>query len=243
MDLANEPASMIRLAPASMLCCVGLALGATSTASGQPAAPTDVPAPAPAPATAPAPAPAPAFAPVDVAVNEPTPARRVFALEWNPLALFIDRISVNLEIALADHHALLLAPFVFDTRTASFIDVRGDATIVRASQRFEGVGGEIGYRYYAGYGGLRGFFAGPSFILAGVKGTDGAGDQTTFMNYGVAIDVGWQALVAADWVVSLGGGGQYTFASKSIPDQQAPAAYYANSGLHPRALAALGYAF
>ncbi len=228
---------MIRPARASILCGVGLALGATSTASGQAAAPTGEPAPATAPP------PSPAFAPVDVAVSEPTPARRVFAVEWNPVALFIERISVNLEIAPADHHALVLAPFVFDTRTASFIDVTGDTTTLHASQRFEGVGGEIGYRYYAGYGGLRGFFAGPSFILAAVRGTDGAGDQKTFMNYGVAVDVGWQALVASDWVVSLGGGGQYTFTSTSIPDQQAPAAYYANSGLHPRALAAVGYAF
>ncbi len=228
---------MIHPPSASILCGVGLALAATSTASGQPAAPAGVPAPATAPATA------PAFAPVDVAVNEPTPARRVFAVEWNPVALFIHRLSVNLEIALADHHALVLAPFVFDTRTASFIDVRGDPTTVQPSQRFEGVGGEIGYRYYAGSGGLRGFFAGPSFILAGVRGTDGAGDHMTFMDYGVAVDVGWQALVASDWVVSLGGGGQYTFTSTSIPDQQAPAAYYANSGLHPRALAAVGYAF
>jgi hypothetical protein len=237
MDLANESASMIRPPSASLLCGVSLALGATSTASGQPAAPSGEPAPATTPPSA------PAFAPVDVAVNEPTPARRVFAVEWNPVALVIDRISVNLEIAPADHHALVLAPFVFDTRTASFVDVEGDAATLHASQRFEGVGGEIGYRYYAGHGGLRGFFAGPSFILAGVRGTDGAGDHTTFMNYGVAVDVGWQALVASDWVVSLGGGGQYTFTSQSIPDQQAPAAYYANNGLHPRALAALGYAF
>jgi hypothetical protein len=63
------------------------------------------------------------------------------------------------------------------------------------------------------------------------------------MTYGGAVDVGWQALVADDWVVSLGGGGEYTFTSKAVPDQQAPAAYYANSGLHPRALAAVGYAF
>jgi hypothetical protein len=228
MDLANEPGSMIRPPSALILCGVGLAVGATSTASGQPA---------------PAPTPAPAFAPVDVAVNEPPPARRVFAVEWNPVALFIDRLSVNLEIAPADHHALVLVPFVFNTRTDSFIDVTGDTTTLHASQRFEGVGGEIGYRYYAGYGGMRGFFAGPSFILATVKATDGANDQTSLMNYGVAVDVGWQALVASDWVVGLGGGGQYTFTSKTVPDQQAPAAYYANRGLHPRALAALGYAF
>lgn len=63
------------------------------------------------------------------------------------------------------------------------------------------------------------------------------------MDYGVALDVGWQALVADDWVIGLGGGAEYSFTSKSVPDQQAPAAYYANAGVHPRALAALGYVF
>jgi hypothetical protein len=232
MDLANEPASMSRPAPASILCGVGLALCVTCPANAQSAPPGS-----------PATEPTPAFAPVDVAVIEPTPARRVLAVEWNPVALFIDRLSANVEIAPAEHHALVLAPYYFNTRTDAFASLSGDFPVAHLSQHFEGVGGEVGYRYYAGHGGLRGFFAGPSFILTAVKATDGAGGETSLMTYGGALDVGWQALVADDWVVSLGGGGEYTFTSKAVPDQQAPAAYYANSGLHPRALAAVGYAF
>jgi hypothetical protein len=232
MDLANEPASMNRPAHASILGGVGLALCATSPAHAQSALPGT-----------PATGPAPALAPVDVAVIEPTPTRRVLAVELNPIALFIDRLSANVEMAPADHHALVLAPYYFNTRTAAFASVSGDFPVAHPSQHFEGVGGEIGYRYYAGRGGLRGFFAGPSFILASVKATDGAGGNTSLMTYAGAVDVGWQALVADDWVVSLGGGGEYTFTSRTVPDQQAPAAYYANSGLHPRALAAVGYAF
>lgn len=171
------------------------------------------------------------------------PPRRVIAVEWNPVALFIDRLSANVEIAPADHHALVLAPFYFNTSTAAFASVSDNVPVAHASQHFEGGGGELGYRYYAGRGGLRGFFAGPSFILTRVAATDGAGGQTSLMTYGAAVDVGWQALVADDWVVSLGGGGEYMFTSQKVPDQQAPAAYYANSGLHPRALAAVGYAF
>jgi hypothetical protein len=222
MDLANEPASMNPPASASILCGGGLALCATSTAQADPA---------------------PAFAPVDVGVVEPTPARRLFAVEWNPVALFIDRISFNFEIAPAEHHALVLAPYYFNTRTPSFATVSGEAPVVHASQRFEGVGGEIGYRYYAGRGGLRGFFAGPSFLLAGVRATDGAGGHTSLVTFGGAVDVGWQALVADDWLIGLGGGAAFVVASKSVPEQQAPAVYYANSGVHPRALAAVGYAF
>jgi hypothetical protein len=227
MDLANEPASMDRPAPVLILCGVGLTLCATSPAQAE--------------SSPPPPGPPPAFAPVDVAVIEPMPARRVIAVEWNPVALFIDRLSANVEIAPADHHALVLAPFYFSTRTAAFLSP--STMVVHASQHFEGGGGELGYRYYAGRGGLRGFFAGPSFILTRVVATDGAGDQTSLMTYGAAVDVGWQALVADDWVVSLGGGGEYMFTSQKVPDQQAPAAYYVNSGLHPRVLVTVGYAF
>jgi hypothetical protein len=179
-------------------------------------------------------------APVDVVVQEAAPPRRVVAIEWNPIALVIDRISANVEVVPVEHHALILSPFYFNTRTASFVDNAGDTL---ASQKFEGFGGEIGYRYYSGRGGPRGFFAGPSFILEDVTATASSGAKTTFTSYGIAADVGYAALVANDWVVSLGGGAQYDFTSQSIPSQQAPAAYYANSGVHPRILVALGYAF
>ncbi len=208
--------------------------------------PTSAPAIAPAPASglASASAPAIASAPVDVAVNEPAPARRIFAIEFNPVALFIHRISGNLEIVPADHHAIVLNGYYFNTSTAQFMSVNGGgALLVTPAQHFDGGGGEIGYRYYTGRGGPRGFFAGPSFTLARVSATDEAGGETSLFNYGVAIDVGWQALVADDWVVSLGGGFMYDFTSKSLPDQQAPASYYANGGPHARALAAVGYAF
>jgi hypothetical protein len=220
MDLANEPASMIHPALALLPCGIGFAL--------------DI---------APAQAPVLASAPVDVAVNEPAPARRSFAIEFNPLALFIHRIGGNLEIAPVDHHVLTLTGYYFNTRTASFTDLEGSVLVTTPSQRFDGGGGEIGYRWYSGRGGPRGFFAGPSFTLARVHATDSSGGEMSFFNYGVAVDAGWQALVADDWVVSVGGGAMYTFTSQSLPDQQAPATYYANSGLHPRALAAVGYAF
>ncbi len=217
---------MIHPALALIPCGLGLALDI---------APASAPPQAGAPATAPT--------PVDVAVNEPAPARRLFAIEWNPVALIIHRLSANLEIAPVDHHALTLNGYYFNTRTDTFTDLEDGTLVTTRSQRFDGGGGEIGYRYYAGRGGLRGFFAGPSFTLARVSATDSAGAETSLFNYGIALDAGWQALVADDWVVSLGGGGTFTFTSKSLPDQQAPAAYYANGGLHPRALAAVGYAF
>lgn len=183
---------------------------------------------------------APGSAPVDVTIKESTAERRVVAIEWNPVALFINRLSANVEIVPADHHALVLNPFYFDSHTAAFGNASGSPA---PSQRFEGFGGEIGYRYYAGHDGPRGFFAGPSLIAASVQATPSKGPQTSLIDYGVALDVGWQALVESRWVVSLGAGGEYMFTSLNIPDQQAPASYYVGGGLHPRILAAVGCAF
>jgi hypothetical protein len=184
-------------------------------------------------------------APIDVAVKTEPPPRRVVSLEWNPIALLYRRVSVNVEIAPADHHVLILSPYYFYSQTAAFEtspDAAGNSVQV-PSQRFEGFGGEIGYRYYTGLGGPRGFFVGPSLILASVQCKAGNGATTSLADYGVAFDVGYQMLVANNWAIALGVGAEYTWASKSLPDQQWPANIYANSGFHARPLFALGYAF
>jgi hypothetical protein len=177
---------------------------------------------------------------VDVVVPSPTPPRRLVTIEYNPLALVVGRISANVEIVPLEHHGIILSPFYFNTTTPTFTN---DAGQVVLSQNFKGFGGEIGYRYYSGREGPRGWFVGPSFVFASVEATAGNGTQTSLSDYGVAVDVGYQAIVAARWVVSLGGGGQYTFTGATLPSQQMPANIYANAGLHPRILFALGYAF
>src|SRR5580692_7349384 len=45
--------------------------------------------------------------PVDVRIPEAPPPRRVFAIEYNPIALVIERISVDIEVAPAEHHAVV----------------------------------------------------------------------------------------------------------------------------------------
>ncbi len=181
-----------------------------------------------------------ADAKVDVHVREEAPARRVFTLEWNPAALLLQRVSANLEIAPAEHHTLILSPYYFYPRTAAFTNGDGQEVL---SQKVTGFGGEIGYRYYAGRGGLRGFFFGPSFIAAKAKVTAGDGTETSFDDFGFAADLGYQALVGDRVLLSLGAGAQYLVTTESIPDQQMPANVYANRGLQPRLLFALGYAF
>jgi hypothetical protein len=182
---------------------------------------------------------------VDVTIaQKPTP-QRVVSIEWNPVALFtIGRLSFNGVIVPGDHHALILSPFYEWTNTAPIyvFDDQGNPTQL-PQQKFSGFGGEIGYRYYTGKAGPRGFFAGPSFIIGAMTATAQNGQQTTYQDLGLAVDVGYEMLVADTVALSLGVGIQYTTPDKSIPSQQFPADIYANSGVWPRALGSIGWAF
>ena len=190
----------------------------------------------------------PAATPVDVQLKEAPPPHRALTIEWNPLALFIDRFSLTAAVVPGDHHALVLSPFYTWASTAEYtegINGQGQAlpqTVNVPSQSFKGFGGEIGYRYYVSEGGPRGFFAGPSFLLEGITATAYNGSQTSFQGYGLAGDIGYEALVADCVAVSVGAGVQYMWTSKDIPSQQLPASIYANERFYPRLLLSLGYA-
>jgi hypothetical protein len=206
-------------------------LGAAATATIARAAPAD--------------APPPADTPVDVTIPEVPPLRRVVAVEWNPLPLFtIGKLSANIVVVPVHHHAVVLSPFYASTTTQPIyiFDDQGNATQL-PQQRFSGLGSEIGYRYYTDKGGPRGFFAGPSLVVASMTATAQNGDRTSYIDYGLALDMGYEMVVADCVAVSLGGGVQYTTPNKSMPSQQFPADIYANSKLLPRALASIGWAF
>lgn len=200
---------------------------------------------------------------VDVTTPEAKAPRRVVAIEWNPLsAIALQRWSANVVIVPVDHHALIISPFYTKVTTNPiYVPVNdctnrtdgpcagvgpglGTGTFVQVpDQTFRGFGGEIGYRNYSGRGGPRGFFWGPSLILGGFTATPKVGDKTSFMSFGVALDVGWQILVGDDVSIALGVGVQYTRATTSLPPQQYPAEVIANSGVRPRFLFSLGWAF
>lgn len=193
--------------------------------------------------------------PPDVVIRETPPPHRTFAVEWNPLSLFIDKWSFNVNIVPGNHHGIILSPFYVNNTTlpwATGVDANGNPltlpngqpyTLNVLPQRFEGFGGEIGYRYYTGLEGPRGFFAGPSILLAPFTATAPNGTKTDFFDLGFAADIGFEALIADTVALSVGGGLQYTIPSKSIPQQQDPASIYANQKLYPRMLLSLGYAF
>jgi hypothetical protein len=249
--------------------CVGIALtvAAARTATAEPPPPTVAVSPASPKDVSPLPSaagPGDAYLPaVDVKLKEAPSPHRAFTIEWNPLALFVDRFSVNVVIVPGDHHGLVLSPFYTWANTAEFAtsldaegrqlnDTTGSITGTPGSsyvlnvpkQTFKGFGGEIGYRYYFSQGGPRGFFAGPSLILAAITATAYNGNQTSFFDVGAAADVGFQALIADTVSVSIGGGLQYTFyQNQSIPPQQLPASTVANERVYPRFLLSFGYAF
>ena len=185
-------------------------------------------------------------APVDVVVRESAPARRVLVVEWNPLTLLIAKASVDVIVAPVDHHAIVLVPFYASTTTAPLATSRTDAAgdvVQLPAQTFRAFGGEVGYRYYFGDGGPRGAFVGPSLLVGSVTATAADGRETPFTTYGVAADVGYEALVCDRIALSVGAGAQFSATSRSIPSQQLPASLYANAGVEPRVLLAVGYAF
>ena len=198
--------------------------------------------------------------PVDVTLPEAAPPRRWLAIEWNPLPFVamhtgvkpdpggptqggLGKLSLNFVFAPLEHHALILSPYYVLTRTTpiTVFDDNSNATQLPV-QTFRGYGTELGYRYYSGQGGLRGFFAGPSLILASMTATAQNGQKTPYLDYGVAVDIGYQALVVDRVSLSLGAGLQYTTPSKSIPEQMLWAKVFANTAVFPRVLASVGWA-
>jgi len=161
------------------------------------------------------------------------------------------KVSFDVVIAPLAHHAIVVSPFYANTSTAPIwtYDPSGNNPVVLPQQKFEGFGGELGYRYYFGDGGLRGVFVGPSFIIGAFTATAQNTSQTQFLQLGGAVDVGYQALVADCVSLGAGVGLQYTFAdvtggaASSIPNQQYPARVYANGGVFPRLLLSIGWAF
>lgn len=180
---------------------------------------------------------------VDVVIREPLPQRRLFSVAWNPLPFLIGRLSFDVIVVPIEHHALVISPFYASTSTPPIYvyDDHGVATRL-PEQTFKGGGAELGYRYYDGREGPRGFFFGPSVILGSFTATAENGSQTHYLQYGLAADVGYQRVIEDRVSLTLGVGVQYTRPDKSIPSQQFPSKFFANSGVSPRLLLSVGVA-
>lgn len=167
-----------------------------------------------------------------VTVQEAAPPTRRIAISYAPLTLMLQRYGGNVELLLASHHALGVSAYYAYARTNE------DTNNV-----FRGVGGELGYRWYAGENGPRGFYVGPSALLGRFEAVPAQGATVAYWNVGGALDLGWQALVADRVLFGLGVGLQYTAPTTSLPQQEVSASVYANAGLRPRLSLAFGVAF
>lgn len=188
---------------------------------------------------------------IAVSVEDPKGEHRTAAIEWNPLALIaLGKLSFNVVVTPAEHHALVLSPHYQWAETApiyKFADPSSDPNSAPTSrvgtQHFKALGGEIGYRYYSGRGGMRGWFIGPSLILDAVWANPQNGPMKKFGDIGLAVDTGYQVLIADDVSIGLGVGVQGMLTTTKIPEQQFPAHTIANREVDPRVLLSLGWAF
>jgi hypothetical protein len=185
----------------------------------------------------------------DVRIDAQAPPSRRLAIGLDPLAFITDlgKLQADIVIVPVDHHAIVASPFYTSTSTAPIVvqDADGNPMSQLPEQIFRGAGLELGYRYYRGLSGPRGLFVGPSLIFIAMfekQGQYGDGSRTRFQDLGVAVDAGYQALVANKVSLALGGGVQALVTSRSIPDQQFPAKLYANSGVSPRFVFSIGWA-
>lgn len=184
---------------------------------------------------------------VDVKLHDAPPDEHRLAIEVNPLPLVFGKASADLILVPVDHLGVVVNLFYSYASTAPIVvqDASGAPMLQLPEQKFTTFGGELGVRYYRGTRGPRGLFVGPSLILARVheeQGQFGDGSHTDYVDFGLAVDVGYSMLI--DHVVlAMGAGVQGLLTSKSIPAQQFPAKIYADGGVLPRLLFSVGYAF
>jgi hypothetical protein len=170
------------------------------------------------------------------AVDQPGKFNPV-AITYNPLSLFIGRVSFNVEWAPATHHVIIASPH-FAT-TGATIAIGPNETV---DQHIIGGGGELGYRYYTGHRGMNGVFIGPSLIGGGYSADLPSGNKA-FTNVGGAVDVGVQAVLLNHLALGAGVGIEYLHVSHDFHDLPTSPASLAQSGIKPRLLAQGGYAF
>jgi len=135
-------------------------------------------------------------------------APRPLAVTVNPLSLLLGRLSGNIELRLAAHHALVVSPNVLvaqvDRGTLGGLVSQAYGFVTQASSS---VGLEVGYHYWwRRRAALSGPFFGPS-ILFGSTTQASVGDPTHAQEYwGAAFDLGLQEVLAGGFTIGGGAG-------------------------------------
>lgn len=187
---------------------------------------------------------------------------REVAVVAYPLSALIGRYSLQLEYMLSPHHGLVLNPHLdsvgsTETVSVSETDVNTGQKTTGAKDvtyRTRGGGVELGYRFFSGKRGMTGFYAGPSLLLNAYSqsgkcsGSLCSGDpaSVSFFSYGLAVDVGGQAIVGDHLVIGGGIGLQYVQTSEPVnasDDASLATKIVTGEGVRPRFLFGIGYAF
>jgi hypothetical protein len=166
----------------------------------------------------------------DVIYVEPEPSP--VAVTLSPLDLLAGRLSGDVEVQLAPHHAVIVS-----ANTLVFDDGRGSATSLVsegfgfASRTSRGFGIEVGYHYWWDWArSLRGPFFGPSLVL-GATSDAAVGDPTHVQGFwGLALDGGYQEVFAGGFTAGAGAGLELLRMSGT-------------SAVVPRLLAQVGWSF
>ncbi len=159
---------------------------------------------------------------------------RPLAMTLNPITLVLGRFGANVEYLPAPHHGIMLNPYY----SSYSIEFGGGETT------YQLMGAELGYHFYTGERGANGFFAGPSFVfmyssLSSSCNQPGcsADEDASISTYGVAMDVGGQAVLANGF--TIGGGGGIMYLRSSGEAEGSTGIRFA--GTVPRLLFTIGY--
>lgn len=156
----------------------------------------------------------------------------------NPLSFGIGRYGADFQYLPFAHHAIVVNPFFAMTKA----EVRS-GTQTAYEQKFSGIGGELGYRFYSSERGASGFFVGPSLIAGAYTASATGAERVSFRSIGYAVDIGGQHILKNGITIGGGFGMQYTSVNKDFSDLPLTAAVLAGGGWRPRFLLALGYSF
>jgi hypothetical protein len=182
-----------------------------------------------------------------------------FTIGVQPLsALLTQRFGIETSVRVAEHHALIVAPYGVYFTTLDYLAIlRGDRTVQK--DKLQGQGVEFGYRYrtapvaHSRLGVAR--FYGDARLLASQftlrhTDVDSMGNAVTgpalpYSRRGFAFEFGAEATIAPIFYFALTGGFDYAFTSKSFEGAQkltATSAIY-GEGFRPRIGGATGFTF
>jgi hypothetical protein len=132
---------------------------------------------------------------------------RPVAITFNALALTVGRLSGNFEVQIAPHHSLLASPnaLLFDVDRGGRYNAVSEG-LGFASRGSSSLGIELGYHYWWRWSrDLRGPFLGPSLLIGSTtNATAGPNPADAQTYWGLALDAGWQAVLAGGF--TIGGG-------------------------------------